>query len=185
MVIDMRKCLEKQEKGECKECMTACHKEHNVPNIGNIKSEIKWIFHETYEHVFPGQHNEFIDEGVKNKPFIALCNHCENPPCVRVCPTKSTWKREDGIIMMDQHRCIGCRFCVAVCPFGAMSFNVIDRQVFKCDLCDGEPQCVRFCDIKAIDFVSPDEVSIDKKRTAAERLSKAVSEGILEKAHFG
>jgi len=128
MVIDMRKCLDKQEKGECKECMTACHTEHNVPNLGNIKDEIKWIFQETYEHVFPGQHNALIDEGIKHKPFIALCNHCENPPCCRVCPTKSTWKREDGIIMMDPHRCIGCRFCMAACPFGSRSFNFGDPR---------------------------------------------------------
>jgi len=66
-----------------------------------------------------------------------------------------------------------------VCPFGAMNFNVIDRKVIKCDLCDGEPQCVRFCDRKAVDFVSPDEVSIGKKRTAAERLSKAGKEASM------
>jgi molybdopterin-containing oxidoreductase family iron-sulfur binding subunit len=53
-----------------------------------------------------------------------LCNHCDNPPCVLVCPTQATWRREsDGIIMMDQHRCIGCRYCVAACPYGSRSFN--------------------------------------------------------------
>ena len=88
MVIDMRKCLEKQEKEKCKDCILACHKEHNVPEFGNIKEEIKWIWQETYEHVFPMSHNSFIDAGVKNKPFLALCNHCENPPWCRVCPTK-------------------------------------------------------------------------------------------------
>lgn len=123
MVIDMRRCLERQEKEKCKECIIACHREHNVPDFGNIKEEMKWIWQETYEHVFPSQENEFIDEGVKHKPFITLCNHCENAPCCRVCPTKSTWKREDGIVMMDMHRCIGCRFCMAACPYGSRSFN--------------------------------------------------------------
>jgi Fe-S-cluster-containing hydrogenase component 2 len=57
-----------------------------------------------------------------------------------------------------------------------MNFNVIDRRVFKCDLCDGEPQCVRFCDVKAVEYVDADAVAIDKKRVAAERLSLAGKE---------
>ncbi len=134
MVIDMRKCLEKQKSEKCEDCIIACHREHNVPELGNPKEEITWIWQESYEHVFPGQHNEFIEEGVKHKPFIVLCNHCENPPCCMVCPTKSTWKREAGIVMMDQTRCIGCRFCMAACPFGSRSFNWGDPRKAPKDL---------------------------------------------------
>jgi Fe-S-cluster-containing hydrogenase component 2 len=101
------------------------------------------------------------------------CQQCQDAPCMNICPVKAISRDlELSRVTVDYDKCIGCRFCVAVCPFGAMSFNVIDRKVFKCDLCDGDPQCVRFCDRKAVDFVSPDEVSIDKKRTAAERLTK-------------
>ena len=101
------------------------------------------------------------------------CQQCQDAPCQNIFPAKAISRDlELSRVTVDYDKCIGCRFCVAVCPFGAMSFNVIDRKVFKCDLCDGDPQCVRFCDRKAVDFVSPDEVSVDKRRTAAERLSK-------------
>jgi molybdopterin-containing oxidoreductase family iron-sulfur binding subunit len=110
-------------------CIEACHRIHNVPNLGNPKEEIKWIWKETYEHAFPGQEHEYIAEGLREKDFLLLCNHCTNPPCCRVCPTKATWKREDGVVMMDQHRCIGCRFCMAACPFGVRSFNWGDPRM--------------------------------------------------------
>ena len=119
MVIDMQKMDEEI----MDKCIAACHSEHNVPELGNPKDEIKWLFKEEYEHTFPGQKHDYIGDEVKHKNFLLLCNHCSNPPCCRVCPTKATWQREDGVVMMDQHRCIGCRFCMAACPFGARSFN--------------------------------------------------------------
>ncbi len=113
-----------------KRVIKACHKFHNVPDIGNPKDEIKWIWTDTYEHVFVGQENEYLPEAFKEKPFPLLCNHCTNAPCVRVCPTKATFKRKDGITMQDYHRCIGCRFCMAACPYGARSFNWRDPRPF-------------------------------------------------------
>ena len=66
------------------------------------------------------------------KKFLLLCNHCSNPPCCRVCPTGATWQREDGIVMMDRHRCIGCRFCMAGCPYGSgVSTGEIPRKAPK------------------------------------------------------
>jgi len=105
------------------------------------------------------------------------CQQCQDAPCMNVCPVKAISRDEElGRVFVDYDVCIGCRSCVAVCPFGAMNFNIKDKQVFKCDLCDGEPQCVRFCEEKAIDYLEMDDVSIYKKRDAATRVSVAGKE---------
>jgi len=128
MVVDMSKFKTEE---DYQRCIDACKHVHNVPSIDNPKKEIKWIWEEHYENAFPGNEAPYLSEKIKELPFLVLCNHCTNPPCVRVCPTKATFKREsDGIVMMDMHRCIGCRFCMAACPYGARSFNWEDPRPF-------------------------------------------------------
>ncbi len=108
----------------------ACHKIHNIPVFENKRHEIKWIWEEEFKHAFPDLENEYINDRIKSLPFLVLCNHCQDAPCVRACPTKATFKQEDGIVAMDFHRCIGCRFCMAACPYGSRSFNFRDPRPF-------------------------------------------------------
>jgi molybdopterin-containing oxidoreductase family iron-sulfur binding subunit len=109
--------------------IAACHVEHNVPDVPAPR-DVKWIWTDSYERVFHGVANEHAPYAVRNRPYFLLCNHCTNPPCVRVCPTRATFSRPDGIVEMDYHRCIGCRFCMAGCPYGARSFNYFDPLLF-------------------------------------------------------
>lgn len=129
MVIDTRK-FESAE--DLEPIIEACHKTHNVPDLKaeNKNHIIQWIWEDEYKHAFPGKATEFVNDRIKHLPFLVLCNHCEDPPCVRACPTKATFKNEDGVVLMDFHRCIGCRFCMAACPYGSRSFNFTDPRPF-------------------------------------------------------
>ncbi|MBI5325465.1 MAG: 4Fe-4S dicluster domain-containing protein [Ignavibacteriae bacterium] len=172
MLIDLKKCNENE---GCTKCIDACHLTHNVPHFDNKKDEIKWIWKEKFEHAFVEQENYFVPEQIKQKPVLLFCNHCSNPPCVIVCPTQATWKRKDGIVMMDWHRCVGCRYCMAACPYGSRSFNWREPRphikklnpdfptrtkgvVEKCTFCDErlarglKPSCVEACPGKAMIF---------------------------------
>jgi len=172
MVVNVDAC---SKQAGCSDCIDACHLTHNVPDLGNPKDQIQWIWNAPYNEVFPEGSHELMPEAVKKAPVTVLCNHCEDPPCVRVCPTKATWKREDGIVMMDYHRCIGCRYCMAACPYGARSFNWKDPRPFikninqdfptrtkgvveKCNFCEErlakglKPACVEACKENALIF---------------------------------
>ncbi len=175
MVIDTRKCLTRD---GCTKCLDACRLAHNVPRIPDRKHEVKWIWQEPVEHAFPSLETEYPNQQLEGRRVPVLCNHCDDPPCVRVCPTEATWKREsDGIVMMDWHRCIGCRYCVAACPYGSRSFNWSDPRQYipagelnteyptrtkgvveKCTFCEERlavgqlPACVEACPEKAMVF---------------------------------
>ena len=163
LVIDIRRCLREEIRAACVE---ACHREHNVPRIPSAKEEVKWLWSERFEDAFPDEAHPYVADSLKGKPVLVLCNHCTHPACVKVCPTEATWKRQrDGIVMMDMHRCIGCRYCIAACPYGARSFNWRDPRPYiqgpfssyprrskgvveKCNFCEErlreglEPACV-------------------------------------------
>jgi Fe-S-cluster-containing dehydrogenase component len=170
MAIDVGKCARLD---GCQKCIQACNSLHNVPAIPDRNHEIRWIWKEPFEDAFRAQTDPYMKTVAA--PVMVLCNHCDNPPCVRVCPTQATWKRPDGIVAMDWHRCIGCRYCVAACPYGSRSFNWVDPRPYihgqnpdfptrtkgvveKCTLCSERlavgrlPACVESCPEKAIVF---------------------------------
>jgi Fe-S-cluster-containing dehydrogenase component len=170
LAVDVRRCA--QVKG-CTLCIQACNRAHNVPVIADPRHEVRWIWKDPVDRVFRDQELQYSSVG--NLPAMVLCNHCDNPPCVRVCPTQATWKREDGIVAMDWHRCIGCRYCMAACPYGSRSFNWVDPRPYianqtpdyptrtkgvveKCTLCverisvGRPPACVEVCPVKALVF---------------------------------
>jgi molybdopterin-containing oxidoreductase family iron-sulfur binding subunit len=165
LVVDLKKC---REKDSCNACIRACNAAHNVPQFNDRQHEVKWIWTQPFATVFPFAQPLYSPENDIGVKVPLMCNHCANPPCTRVCPTRATWKRDDGIVMMDWHRCIGCRYCIAACPYGSRSFNWQDPRpaianinpdfptrtkgvVEKCNFCDERlargqrPACVDAC----------------------------------------
>ena len=107
--------------------------------------------------------------------FPMVCQQCQDAACMAVCPKDAIYRDEElGRVMINYDLCIGCKMCVAACPFGGMGINK-DGAVIKCDLCDGDPQCVRFCDMKAVDYVEASTVNLRKKREAVENLATLMS----------
>ena len=191
MVVDLRKCI--SEKG-CTKCIEACDKTHNIPDFGETKDEIKWIWKDEYENVFLDKENFYQTNQYKNQMVPVFCNNCDNPPCVEVCPTQATFKRDDGIVMMDWHRCIGCRYCMAACPYGSRSFNWRDPRPFikdinpdfptrmkgvveKCTFCDErvseglKPACVDACTEKALVFGNLNDPESEVRKLLKENFS--------------
>ena len=105
------------------------------------------------------------------KPKLHLpvvCRHCEDAPCMTVCPREAIFRDNAlGTVTVDSDRCISCKMCTAACPFGAVGFDGERHRVFKCDLCNGDPQCVRFCFPGALTWLPAHRQGDDRVRTAA------------------
>lgn len=154
MLINANKCGE-----GCNECVTACSDEHGLENSTHSDRPNRADIDAQWIRKVSVKDNE--TQHVMSLPL--MCQHCENPPCVDVCPTNASFKRDDGIVLVDKHLCIGCRYCMLACPYKARSFIHEDLHnqkshsprgkgtVESCTLCvhridEGtQPACVEAC----------------------------------------
>lgn len=150
MVIDTRKCV------GCMSCAVSCKMENSVP-FGVFRS---WV-EQKDKGSFPEVRRYFLPR---------LCNHCEHPPCVPVCPVGATYKREDGLVLIDEERCIGCGYCVVACPYYARYLHPVRNVAGKCTFCQhrvdkgAEPACVHNCMGKARKFGDLDNPNSEVSR---------------------
>ncbi len=196
MVIDLNRCL-----SECSACLEACRKENNVAFHGDKRWDIHWIRKVRIRR----KHSA----GSTEKSVILLCNHCENPPCVQVCTVKASYKRDDGIVIVDHHRCIGCRYCVIACPYNARYFNFKENREWhnknypkrmhgvaeSCHFCahlvdkGKKPACVDACErinIKALVFGNLNDPASDISLLMAGNPTRGIREdlGTKPKVHY-
>ena len=165
MVIDLAKCK------NARKCIEGCQKGHN------LKPDQEWL------------NVQLMKDNPDQEPywFPRQCFHCDNPPCVKVCPVGATFKRDDNLVLVDNDRCIGCKFCVVACPYSARIFNWdeplesnLKREDFsaetsvpaqvgtvsKCDFCadrsrEGKlPYCATSCPMGAIYFGDKNEDAV-------------------------
>ncbi len=90
-----------------------------------------------------------------------VCHQCKNPPCAKACPVDAIQRDSHGLVTIDYGLCIGCEACVNTCPFGVMM--AFPDKVVKCELCGGDPQCIKYCATGAIEYEDP-EIVIQRKR---------------------
>lgn len=105
------------------------------------------------------------------------CLHCEEPLCREICPAGAIAKDQGtGAVTIDPSRCVGCRMCVMVCPFGAVASSFENGQVVKCDLCGGEPECAAACVWGALEYTPATSQAIEKRKAAARRIKDLLRE---------
>lgn len=115
MIFDLTLC-----DPECDACLEACRHENNVAFHNDERWDIHWLRKVRIRSK--------ASEEAPESTVLLVCNHCDNPPCEQVCPVKATYKRADGVVLVDHHRCIGCRYCVISCPYNARYFNFLEND---------------------------------------------------------
>ncbi len=173
MLIDTNKCVE-----GCTDCVKACNAENHIAATeaeGHVRQQSQWIRKVELKDLRSGRKTE----------LPMMCQHCANPPCVDVCPTGASFKRADGIVLVDRHICIGCRYCMMACPYKARSFvheELHDQNpevprgkgcVEACTMCvhrvdkGQKPACVEACQHDVIVFGDLNDPESDISRRIA------------------
>ncbi|MDA8234674.1 MAG: 4Fe-4S dicluster domain-containing protein [Clostridia bacterium] len=157
-VVDTYRCI------GCGRCVMACKEENAVP----LDKEVyrTWVerYVEREEGVTiesPGGGLDFpLQAPEEGKQFFVskLCNQCQDPPCVQVCPVSATYRTEDGVVLVDNQRCVGCRYCIQACPYGTRFLHPVTHVADKCTWCyhrlvkGMRPACVTICPVGARKF---------------------------------
>lgn len=166
-VVDIRKCI------GCGRCVKACKSENDVPPGEEhsrtwieryVVSDREEIFVDSPNAGIDGFAADYINAKYQNlnirKSFFVpkLCNQCQSPPCVQVCPVAATYSSEEGVVLVDRKACIGCRYCIQACPYGARFLDPRMKVVDKCTWCYHRitkgllPACVVACPVGARNF---------------------------------
>ena len=132
MLVDTKRCAE-----DCTDCVTACNEEHGLTGFDRPATDAQWIRKLTIKDSSTGF----------EKSFPVMCQHCKHPPCVDVCPTGASFRRADGIVLVDKHTCIGCRYCMMACPYKARSFihETLTDQLTHAPRGKGTVESCTFC----------------------------------------
>lgn len=147
LFVDVEKCV------GCRTCEMVCSLSH-AKEVNPVRSRINVFKWENEGHCIPMN-----------------CRHCETAPCVAICPKQAIQHTENPYgVAIDLKKCIGCRSCLLVCPFGAISFESESKTVVKCDLCNGDPLCVKFCAYGALQYIDSDLLNKDRQGFAAKKL---------------
>ena len=149
IIIDQKACT------GCRQCELVCSVKH-TGTANPARSRIYTVRYEAEGFYLP-----------------MFCQQCIDAPCAVVCPKGAiTIDKAGGQVNINYDLCIGCKMCVMACPFGAMGVDEQEGRVMKCDLCDGDPYCVKFCEARALEYVDADTAHIKKMRSSTTRFSE-------------
>ncbi len=164
IAVDVDRCM------GCHSCEIACAVAH---------SESKSLLEAVQERPLPQPRVSVLSAGEMAVPL--QCRHCEDAPCVEICPTKALQKPDpEGPVTIDPELCIGCKSCIMVCPFGVISMSTDGKSIIKCDLCiarlnEGEePACVEACPTGALQLVTVDELAARSRQLAVTQLLASI-----------
>ena len=142
----------------CKACQIACIDKHDLP------TGVRWRRVVEYSGGTWQISGDTFNPSVFTYDTSVSCNHCEDPICMKVCPTTAMSRRDDGTVYVDQDKCVGCRYCEWACPYSAPQYRKDTGRMSKCDLCydyrskGKEPACVAACPSRALDWGPIDEL---------------------------